>query len=455
MRKKFLVPVLASATAFALSATLAPVASAQSSMSSLFSGSSSGSSGSSSSSGNSGDTSTPHASDISPGIDTTLIGDLLGPGLSEEIGLLVGDLGVMTEFEEGEEFAIIFGDSWRGNKLGNGTWIRIPGVVATKENGRIKILRPLNDGEIAQELVDIPQDGILTVIPSDIINIDGTLYMQGMRVRGIGNVLQTHIWKSTDNGQTWDKIGDQRPGFNGGMTNLISWAKGPDGYIYQTSTQFQRKDDVYLQRFKPEDIANYGNWEYFQPDTGQWTSKIGKPILSTNVRAGELNLRYIQGHWVLAMFNEERMSIEIRISKDIDVDWNAISPADVIVSGPWNQTQNESNFSQLYGAYIVPGSTLDNMDLVISQWKTDDDSRYNSTQFNVKGLDKFFGITPEAPALRTLQLAPQSEDAQSEDAQIENQDILEVTEVAPSTELNQIESQAETLPADISVVPLD
>ena len=95
------------------------------------------------------------------------------------------------------------------------------------------------------------------------------------------------------------------------------------------------------------------------------------------------------------------------------------------------------------------------MDLVISQWKTDDDSRYNSTQFNVKGLDKFFGITPEAPALRTLQLAPQSEDAQSEDAQIENQDILEVTEVAPSTELNQIESQAETLPADISVVPLD
>lgn len=273
-------------------------------------------------------------------------------------------------------------------------------------------MRPLNEGDIAQELVDIPEDGILTVIPSDIINIDGTLYMQGMRVRGIGNVLQTHIWRSTDNGQNWDRIGTAKPGFNSGMTNLISWAEGPDGYIYQASTQFQRKDDVYLQRFKPEDIANYGKWEYFQRDTGQWTGKIGKPILSTDVRAGELNLRYIEGHWVLAMFNEQRMAIEVRISREIDTDWNAIKPADVVVSGPWNQTQDENNFSQLYGAYIVPGSTLGHMDLVVSQWKTSDDSRYNSTQFNVKGLDKFFGVTPQTNTM--LRMAPQMDESARE-----------------------------------------
>ena len=208
MRKKSVPTTFArtmsTATILALSMTLAPAAQAQSSMSSLFSGSSSGSSGSSGGSGDSGGNGSDHADEVSPGIDTTLVGDLLGPELSEKIGLLVGDLGVMTQFGEGEEFAIIFGDSWRGNKLGNGDWIRIPGVVGVKENGRIKILRPLNEGDVAQELVDIPEDGILTVIPSDIINIDGTLYMQGMRVRGIGNnAADTHL---ALDGQ-WPKLG--------------------------------------------------------------------------------------------------------------------------------------------------------------------------------------------------------------------------------------------------------
>ena len=46
--------------------------------------------------------------------------------------------------------------------------------------------------------------------------------------------------------------------------------------------------------------------------------------------------------------------------------------------------------------YIVPGSHLDNMDIVVSQWNTTDNSRYTATQFNVKGLDKFYGIDAEA-----------------------------------------------------------
>lgn len=179
--------------------------------------------------------------------------------------------------------------------------------------------------------------------------------------------------------------------------------------------------------------------------------KIGKPILSTDVRAGELNLRYIEGHWVLAMFNEQRMAIEVRISREIDTDWNAIKPADVVVSGPWNQTQDENNFSQLYGAYIVPGSTLGHMDLVVSQWKTSDDSRYNSTQFNVKGLDKFFGVTPQTNTM--LRMAPQMDESARG-----NQDVIEVSET-PSTELQQQSAatqgeSVETLPEDITIVPL-
>ena len=102
--------------------------------------------------------------------------------------------------------------------------------------------------------------------------------------------------------------------------------------------------------------------------------------------------------------------------------------ATIVRNGPWSQPQGPDNFSQPYGGYITPGSTLDNLDLVISQWNTSNNSRYNSTQFNVRGLDKFFGIA-EADTIqpRALRSAPMPDaDVVPFDAE-----VLGVTEVAP------------------------
>ncbi len=359
----------------------------------------------------------------------------------------------MTGLGPGDEFVIIFGDSFRGQTLGEGEWMSPVGVVARMGvDGKIEILRPLNRDDQVQQLIDYEHtNGKFTHLPSDIITIDGTMYMQTMANEGVGNVLYTEIWQSTDEGATWTSVARTPRTYFNGMGNLISWEHGQDGYIYVVSSEFQRKDPVYLSRFLPEDIADRTKWEVFNPQTGLWGA-TGSPILDTNVAAGEMNLRYIQGHWVLAMFNRETMAIEIRISEDIARDWDEIEPANVVISGTggWNADQTPSNFTQLYGGYITPTSTLDNMDIVVSQWNTSDDSRYNSTQFNIKGLDTFFGIDINTPQARTFTLQQQPEASG-------NQADIQVEEVPIDPEMQALLTQDMVLDngGKTEIIPLE
>ncbi|WP_235840733.1 DUF4185 domain-containing protein, partial [Corynebacterium liangguodongii] len=179
----------------------------------------------------------PHSHPGSPvpmpgGITVQVIGDVLGPGISDHVGFLSGDVGVMAPLGDGT-FALIFGDSFREENL-RGQWLSPVGVAATLIDDQVAILRPLGAGERVEQLIDYPRPpgDNLTLIPSDVVNIDGTLYLQGMWNRGIGNVLSTEIWASRDRGRTWRSVGATDPGYLGGVGNLISWERGPDGLIY-------------------------------------------------------------------------------------------------------------------------------------------------------------------------------------------------------------------------------
>lgn len=428
----------------ALSMVSPGVAQAQgSSTSSLSSGSSLSGLSSSRSSGTD-DAGTPDGQPwkkITEGLNVTMIGDLLGDHQAN-MGLGVADLGIMVPLVN-KDFAVVFGDSFTGRNFGGGEWLSPVGIVATVDNnGRIQFKRPLNNGRTVKQMINYRHDDNITLIPSDVINLNGTLYMQGMWNAGIGNVRETQIWKSTDNGASWTSVGRTSPLYLGGMGNLISWEAGRDGYIYVVSSDFRRDSPVYLSRFREEQIADRSQWELFNPATGTWGyDRTPTPILSKNVRAGEMSLRLIEGHWVLAMFNEETASIEVRVSDTIARDWNSITPARVVVAGDggWGADQNENNFTQLYGGYIVPGSTLDNMDLVVSQWNTTNNSRYMSTQFNVTGLDIFFGITPGNSAMTG------------------NHDVIDVDAlpVSNDTMSRLTEEQAMEKAAEVSLVPLD
>ena len=358
------------------------------------------------------------------GTTVQIMDDLLGR-YSAHTGFREGDLGIMAPLTNSDEFALVFGDSFRTSiTKGKHQWLSPVGVVAKRnEDGFIEIVRPLNAGERVENLVTYYRADNLTLIPSDVINIDGTLYMQGMWNQGIGNVLRTQIWKSTNNGKTWQSVAVTGADYIDGMGDLLTWEKGQDGYIYVMSTRFKREDSVFLSRFKPEDIGDRYKWELYNASTGEW-GNVASPILDSGVQAGEMNLRYIDGHWVLVMFNQKTLSIEVRISDTLDQDWSTVPVAVIAQNGPWSARQTPENWSQPYGGYIVPGSTIDNMDIVVSQWKTDDNSRYMSTQFNVKGLDKFFGInTKKEEKQEVLKVvehaATDTPDMQAEDAAVE------------------------------------
>ena len=322
------------------------------------------------------------------GTTIQVMDDVLGK-YSAHTGFRSGDLGAMAPMGNGE-FAMIFGDSFRGN-FGQG-WMSPVGVVAKMdEDGFIKILRPIDNTSEVSDMISYHRINDSTLIPSDVINVDGTLYLHGTFHAPFGTVVSSNVWKSDDGGKTWKEISSTPGNHMRGMTQLISWDNGPDGYIYATSTKFGRESPVYLWRFKPEDIDKPGNWEGYSAQIDDW-SNHAEPILKNNVKAGEMCLRYIDGHWVLVMFNEDSQDVEVRISETLGRNWDNVRVAKIARNGSWDNEQTPLNWSQPYGGYIVPGSHLDDMDIVVSQWKTSDNSRYTATQFNVKGLDKVYGI---------------------------------------------------------------
>ena len=364
--------------------------------------------------------------------DTTIqiMDDVLGR-YSAHTGFRTGDLGAMAPMGN-DEFAMIFGDSFRGN-FGQG-WMSPVGVVATMdEDGFIKILRPIDNTSEVSDMISYHRINDSTLIPSDVINIDGTLYLHGTFHAPFGDVVSSNVWKSDNGGTTWEEISSTPGTHLRGMTQLLSWDKGPDGYIYATSTKFGRKSPVYLWRFAPEDIDKPGNWEGYSAQIGDFTNKA-EPILNDNVQAGEMCLRYIDGHWVLVMFNEATLSVEVRISETLGRNWDDVRVAKIARNGSWSNPQSPLNWSQPYGGYIVPGSHLDNMDIVISQWNTSDNSRYTATQFNVKGLDKVYGIDADAvreePEVTVVKQGP----ADTPDMEAENNLVNDKPELFMSSE---------------------
>ena len=344
---------------------------------------------------------------ISRDVSVQVMGDILGR-YSQHVGFRSGDLGMMAPINADGEFAMIFGDSFRGDGVGQGEWMSPVGVVAKRDtNGYVDIQRPLNRGERVQQMIPyLHTDDRLTLIPSDIINIDGTLYLQAMWTYGLHNVTSSEFWKSTDQGQTWQRAGDyythmKHRASGKGLDEMLSWEMGPDGYVYIVTTTFERNHaaPLFLFRVAPDKLTNRDAWEMVNLNTGDWapTGEAGTSILEKDrsgrpVQIGEMNLRYIDGHWVLVMFNEATLNVEVRISKEIATDWNQIPAVAIAKNGSWGNDQTPSNWSQPYGGYIVPGSTINDMDIVVSQWNTSTNSRYMSTQFSVRGLETAFGL---------------------------------------------------------------
>jgi hypothetical protein len=97
---------------------------------------------------------------------------------------------------------------------------------------------------------------------------------------------------------------------------------------------------------------------------------------------GELCLRRLEGRWLLAFFNAGDYRIDVMNLDHPTSNLYEAARGTVLHGASWRREDHGGgHVAQLYGGYIVPGSTLDDLHLVVSQWNTRKNWPYRAMQF--------------------------------------------------------------------------
>ncbi|ADD42645.1 hypothetical protein Snas_2970 [Stackebrandtia nassauensis DSM 44728] len=321
-------------------------------------------------------------------LEVKKIADLTGPGITTRFRMEATDLGIPATTPDGRTL-FVFGDTFENAQVGGGWW-RSP-VALWSETGDLNggvTWSGAVGGDAAQQLWAYDHDNpqFSTVLPSDVITIGDTMYLHAMVNKGLGNVVWTEIWRSDDSGATWAHTGAKfAPDLHGGMFQLLTWGLGDDGYVYLFSTGFQRDKPMILQRVPADKIADpaaYEPWGWKAEGGWAWGNPPS-PVLEG--RFGELCLRPLDGKWVLTWFNEGDYRID-GIIMDTPTSNLYEARRETLLWGTSWGNEDDSHVAQLYGGYIIPGSTIGELHLAVSQWNTNDGWPYRVMQHRVRGF---------------------------------------------------------------------
>src|SRR5699024_5060105 len=96
-------------------------------------------------------------------------------------------------------------------------------------------------------------------------------------------------------------------------------------------------------------------------------------------------LRIVDEKWVLTWFNAGLYRVDALVA-DSPTDIGQHPFSETLLWGcNWGQEDDE-RVAQLYGPYVLPGSTLDDLHLLCSQWNTEEGWPYHVHQYRVQGL---------------------------------------------------------------------
>ena len=285
------------------------------------------------------------------------------------------DLGIVWEMEPGK-YGIFFGDTFGRDFKPNPS---SPGPNGS--NWRSNVLafsedKDLEDGLTfssmatdargdAREIIyggkDGSGNGDWTSIPTAAIRANGADYVHYFNIRNWTGWITNYsgMYKSTDNGQTWEKcegitFSSNSPFGQGGYFKK-------DGYVYMIGTQTGRDSKASLARFLEPDIENRDQYEYWSSSSGEWIK--GDENLATIIiddKVGELSFIYNETlhKWFIAYFNGDRYNITMRTAEQI--------------TGPWSEPYELAagkDYAQLYGSYFHPLSVSgDNLYFLMSMW---------------------------------------------------------------------------------------
>jgi len=161
---------------------------------------------------------------------------------------------------------------------------------------------------------------------------------------------------------------------NGNETQ-ISGYQDPDGNVYIVADGFARNHGVWLYHCHAETFTDRNTWWAWGigPD-GNWAWNVDPTPLSGD-NWGELSLRLIEGKKVLSGFNASTGNVEVRVTDDVTQVLAPETPVTIVAT--------QQTVPQNYGGYIVPGSTLDQAIILVSQFDTFTGNPYNVQQFVV------------------------------------------------------------------------
>ncbi|MEU6054901.1 DUF4185 domain-containing protein [Streptomyces xanthochromogenes] len=327
------------------------------------------------------------------------VGDLTGPGITTPFRMEAADLGIPVRAPDGH-LLFVFGDTFEEARVGGGWW-RSPvalrgraslsgelGCGASGLGGGVAWTAAVG-GRYAQQLRPYSPGGpaVSTVLPTDVITLGGDMYLHVAVHQGFGNVRWSEIWCSRDSGETWHPTAARFPGaLHGGMFQLLTWALADDGYVYVLSTGFQRDKPALLHRVRADRITDPSAYRPWGRGAAGWAwGNPPTPVLDG--RVGEMCLRPLDGRWLLTWFDEGGYRIDaLVLDAPVSVCETTAEDRVTLIRGTAWGREDDAHVAQLYGGYVIPGSTLDDLHLTVSQWNTEAGWPYRVVHFRVHGL---------------------------------------------------------------------
>jgi hypothetical protein len=326
-------------------------------------------------------------------LQVTKVKDLTGPGLTDgPLRMTSTDLGIPVPTADGR-LIFFFGDSFDGLGVGQGDWWGSPTALystTTDLSAGVTWSGAAGPrGEGAQQLWPYEHTDEYSFLPTDGITIGTTTYLHVILNDGpeLGNVVRTELWRSDNDGVDWVYTGASWPADAlGGYFQQLSWSLGSDGYVYLYSTGFQRDKPIIMQRVRAEAIADPAAYETWGFLNGAWAwGNPPTPILEGQF--GELCLRpvHAEGKWILTWFNAGDYRIDA-IIMDTPTSDLTVAPRHTLLWGTDWEHEDNTHVAQLYGGYLIPGSTLNDLHLSVSQWHSDNGWPYRVMQFRIQGM---------------------------------------------------------------------
>jgi hypothetical protein len=271
------------------------------------------------------------------------------------------------------------GDTFSGNAMGDGAWS--PSMALHVRPGTLNSNPIQFDGSFGQggSLYAEPWPHVPggSQLPAGTVSVFGIDYAFVTRTVNL-QPIDTRLVQIDPNNPGWATVpGSLRDAasWQDGNETQISGYQDPDGSVYIVADGFARDHGVWLYHCPAESFTDRNRWwAWGIGDDGNWAWNVDPTPLSGDLW-GELSLRLIEGMKVLSGFNASTGNVEVRVTDDVTQVLAPETPVTVVAT--------QFSVPQNYGGYIVPGSTLDQAIILVSQFNTTTNDPYNVQQFVV------------------------------------------------------------------------